>query len=448
MKKSKLLFLCMAFAETTPYFNNKATVHYTPTMPATEFFQNKNANAAGSRYAAEYGHGHYSALNEVTRKIIYDAAPKQFMDLKLLYLKSPEFEPSDEFKTAEMGYGRSPIVTGLIGADIAAGTTQVIPVVSHADVAKDMIIVYADNSRGTITNITNTGNGANITVTAQTGKTLPVIAAAAAGTYQFAFLSEVEADGVDYISNYSRAEIYERYNYIQLFSRAVRFGRVERIKLEQSGKYANYVMKQKENMEAQLRISLSNVFWNGVRGEVTLANGMKAKTTGGVIPIMEDAGAMNVQTSAANLIDAFEDLVLSTEFGAYGETRYAYMDSRLHLAISKRYKSRLTRYTPNDSIAKLMLNSLDLGSSNIVFVPMPRFKDPASFPSSFKDKIILLDQKNISSKYIIPENSWETDMRGQPGGEHKTYLDMGKEASLGIGYDNPLAGGILTVSGI
>ena len=247
--KKNLILLAVAFGDTA--------VNYSPTSPPTGRFQNANVNPIGSGYAAQYGHNVNSVLQKVVRQIIYDAAPKQYLDLKLMSLKAPQYAPSDEFFYNEMSFGRDPILADTIGGGgIAAGATQTIPILNRNNVSKDMIIVYPDNTKGTITTV----NAASIVVTAETGETLPALAAAAAGATVFAYLSPVEADGMSDISNYVRYDTIERSNYVQSVIKAMRFGRMELAKYQNTGVLSKCLEMQKKRMYRKLRISLSNIF--------------------------------------------------------------------------------------------------------------------------------------------------------------------------------------------
>jgi hypothetical protein len=66
-------------------------------------FSNTNLNSIGSQYAQDFGHDISLLVEKVTNKAIFDAAPQQFFDLKLLNMK--QFMPvnSDEFFYKEMG---------------------------------------------------------------------------------------------------------------------------------------------------------------------------------------------------------------------------------------------------------------------------------------------------------------------------------------------------------
>ena len=124
-------------------------VLYSPTVPETNQYQNRDLNAPGSKYAQAYGHQVTTAIQRAVRQIIYDAAPQQYFDLKILGMKSPQMRMSDEVFYHEMAFGRDPIIVGAT-AGIAGGVTQVIPVTNINAVSTNMLVVYEDNTRGTV----------------------------------------------------------------------------------------------------------------------------------------------------------------------------------------------------------------------------------------------------------------------------------------------------------
>lgn len=407
---------------------------------------NVNENALGSKYAQQYGHSVTSILARATRNIIFDASPKQYADLKILNLVAPKQVMSDEYFYHESGFGRDPIVANAIAAQIAAGTTQAIPIMNTQAVSTDMIVIYPDGvSRGTITAV-NATTGV-ITVTAPTGGILPAIPISAQGALVFTNLAPVEADAATGISQYFRMNTIERSNYIQLLAMAQRWGRIEMEKYKNNGTLANYIELNKNKLYEQFRMSMSNIFWNGEQAEVTLANGQKAKTAGGVFPIMQQVGSANTSVTTANSMNALEQLALDTEYGAYGETRFLFATPRVILAISKQYKSPLTRYFPNDDMAKLNLKSIMLGSTEIVFVPIKRFEEPSCFPSAFRSRAILLDMKNIQQTFFLPEEMGDTLSRVN-NGTLNAFTDSWIAATTGLEFYNPLGCGWLDITDI
>ena len=175
----------------------------------------------------------------------------------------------------------------------------------------------------------------------------------------------------------------------------------------------------------------------GQKGEVITANGTPAKTTGGVFTSMLEAGSPNALANSATLVDAFEDMVLSSEYGDYGQARMAFMTPRVHRALSLAYKEELTRYAPNDDIALLNLKEVNLGSSRIVLVPFKRFEDAASFPGAFSSRIVLLDMKNIKRTQLWGERSGDT--LKLEDGVPKRYGDIWVDCNMGVKFHNPLA---------
>ena len=120
------------------------------------------------------------------------------------------------------------------------------------------------------------------------------------------------------------------------------------------------------------------------------------------------------------------------------------MTPRVHLALSKAYKDEKTRYQPNDEVAKLGLNEVDIGSSRIVMVPYQRFADRASFPAAFENRIMVADMKNINLCQLWAERSGETLSRTD--GIPKRYKEMWVDANMGVKFNNPLGCGWIDVT--
>lgn len=401
-------------------------------------FNNTNLNSIGSQYANDYGKDVSLLVQKVTNRVIFDSAPKQFFDLKLLNMKSFDTEISDEFFYKEMGYQREPMIATGTAPAVVYPATQTFSISSVENIATDVIIAYPNNSKGTVTAV-NTSAG-TVTISPYANDTLPAVAI----NDTFANLSSVEADGADGWAQYFRASTIERHNFIQLFNKVIKYGEVELHKLKKAGTTSNFLKMERQAMYRQFQIDISNAFWNGQKGNVRLASGEDAKTTGGVFPAMVAAGSPNATTSLATLVPAFEDVVLNTEFGEYGEVRFAFATPRVCLALSKAYKDEKTRYKPNDMIAKLMLDEVNIGSSRIVLVPFKRFEDAASFPASFRNRIVIADMKNINLCQLWGERSGDTLDRTD--GIPKRYKEMWVDANMGVKFNNPLGCGWLDVN--
>jgi hypothetical protein len=402
-------------------------------------FSNTNLNSIGSQYANDFGHDISLLVEKMTNRVIFDSAPQQFFDLKLLNMKQFQQVNSDEFFYKEMGYQREPLTATGGAAAAIYPATQTFTISSLQNISTDTIIVYPNNQKGTVVNTNSSTN--EITVSPYSNDTLPAVAA----NDVLGNIAPVEADGADGWAQYFRATTIERHNFIQLFSKTMRYGEVELHKLKQAATTNNFLEMERSAMMRQFRIDISNAFWNGQKGEVTLASGQVAKSTGGIFPAMVAAGAPNAAATATTLTDAFEDIVLSSEYGDYGSVRFAFLTPRLHLALSKAYKDEKTRYSPtDDDVTKLQLNEINIGSSRVVLVPYQRFADSASFPAAFENRIILADMQNINLCQLWAERSGETLSRTD--GIPKRYKEMWVDANMGVKFNNPLACGWIDVT--
>jgi hypothetical protein len=401
-------------------------------------FTNQNYNSVGSEYAALYGHDISLLVQKLTNRAIFDAAPQQFMDLKLLNMVAAEQVNSDEFFYQEMGYQREPIVATASSAAVSWPTTQTISVTSTDNISTNTIISYPNGQKGSVISVDT--SLLTVTVSPYNGDTLPAVSA----DDILANVSSVDHDGSDGFAQYFRASTIERVNYVQLFNKAIRYSEVELHKLKTMGTTSNFLEMERNAMFNQHRIDLSNAFWTGQKGEIITADGTPAKTTGGVFSAMVEAGAPNAVATTATLVDAFEDIVLSSEYGDYGQARMAFMTPRMHRALSLAYKEELTRYAPNDDIALLNLKEINLGSSRIVLVPFKRFEDKASFPGSFENRIVLLDMKNIKRTQLWGERSGDT--LKLEDGVPKRYGDVWVDCNMGVKFHNPLACAYLDVN--
>ena len=409
---------------------------YTPQVPPVTSFRNADLNSLASTYASTHGHNTSALIQRIVKELIYDAAPQQFFDLKLLGMKPMEQIQSDEWYYHEMGFGREAIIATAVSGAAAAQTVTV----SNTDfIAVDTIVVYPDNTKGIVTAV-NTAASTIDVATYSGGANLTAVAIGDS----FAVLSPVEADGMDSISQYFRIDTVEKHNFVQMLVKAIRFGKMELYKYQNAGTTSNYLSMQKQRMLQQFRIDMSNVLWNGTQGEVTLANGMKAKTTGGLFPIMVAAGSPSSSTTIASLPQAVEQLALDTEFKALGHVRFLYATPRMLHNLSQEYKRTLTRYAPDDEVAKLDLKAIDMGSSKIVFVPMKRFEEPSCFPSVWANRLILLDQESVSCVRVFPDEMGETLNRED--GSLNNFTDYWISTTMGVQFNNPLGSGYIDVT--
>jgi hypothetical protein len=393
-------------------------------------FSNQNLNSVGSEYASTYGKNLSTLVQKMTNKAIFDANPQQFLDLKFLNMQPVENMNSDEYFFQEMGYQREPLLATGTASAVSYPSTQTISMSSVEFAATNHILVYPNNKKGTITNVDTTTN--SITVTPYVGDSLPAVATSDV----FGTISTVDHDGSEGFASYFRSSTIERSNYIQLFNRAIRYGEVELWKMKNAGTTSNFLEMEKNAMFQQHRIDISNAFWNGQKGEVITRNGVPAKTTGGVFSSMVEAGSANAIVTASTLVDGFEDMVMSSEYDQYGAVRFAYMTPQNHRLLSRKYKEELTQYAPSDDMALLNLKEINVGSSRIVLVPFKRFEDAASFPASFRNRIVILDHKNIKRTQLWGERSGDT--LSLKDGVAKRYGEVYVDSNMGVKFHNPL----------
>jgi len=416
-----------------------ANTTYTPGLGNLPF-GDQNANPEGSHYAqlSQFTAQETYLLEKARFKAIYDNAPQQFNALKLLFaggMDNIETVNSTEFEFYEHSFGRSAIqalgTAAAIAPVVGASQTQTfnLTAASLTRISRDKIILYPDGSKGTIVNIA----GNTVTVNSHTGFGLSQVFAGDV----FAVQSTVVADGMDYFSDYSRLDTIQRHNYVQFFLRGERWTDVEIQKFKNLGT-TNYMKIQKGQKMKQLRTDMFNCYWNGQRGEVQISGGYVAKTMGGIVPTMIGAGAANVPTTTPALKSTFEILAFSTNHKAEGATRMVYGTDEMLYEFAKAFKHPTLQYTPNDSIAKLNLKKLTLGSSDYVLVPCELFKERSCFEASWGRKIIVLDQESIEPvimKGIPAVRMGQTDNLDK--GSREDFTDWWVKSQLSMKFNNP-----------
>lgn len=395
-----------------------SNVTYTPGVGNAPF-GNLNTNPEASQYGLESGFNPDEAnlIAKAIRKIIFDAAPAKYNSMKLLYAKPFKEYGLDEFEYLEKTFGRTAIEAATIAAPQAAapGVFQThsfdLTAATISKISKDLVIVYPTGEHGVIVDIV----GNTVTVNSQTNAGLPAVAIGDV----FAVEATIRADAMDSFSNYSRMETITRYNYVQFFLRAQRWGRVELQKYKNQGT-TNYLQLDMDEKVTQLRIDMFNSYWNGQRGEYQISGGFVAKSMGGIYPTMIAAGSAQANPTVAGLKATFEALAFQTDFKAEGGTRFVYATSEMLNEFSNIYKQPGLRYEPNDYIADLNLKRIELGGQNFVLVPCELFRERSCFPADWQRRIFVLDQETISP----------VKMKGIPQFEMGgTTLDMGKNGS-------------------
>jgi hypothetical protein len=418
-----------------------SNTNYTPGLGNLPF-GNTNTNPQSSQYAGISGYSPAESIliAKAIKRAIFDAAPAQYNALKLLYAKPFEDVNNDEFEYLESTFGRSALVSNAIVAAVAAvpGTpaaqTLTLTAASMTKLTPDLIIIYPDNTKAVIRSVTG---ATTIAVESQTSGSLPGVAVGDI----FAVQSTIMADAMDYFSNYERMETVTRYNFVQFFLRAARWGRIELQKFENSGT-TDFLVRDKEQKLKQLRVDLFNSFFNGNRGEFQISNGYIAKSMGGIYPTMVAAGSMSANPTVAGLKAAFEALAFATNYKQEGATRFIYGCEEILYELSKVWKEPGVRYTPSDEIANLNLNEYKIGTMRFVPVNCELFRESSCFPADWKRKLLIIDQETITPMKMkgIPalEMGSTLDRQGDSG-SRENFKDWWVGGQLSLRMDNPLS---------
>lgn len=421
-----------------------SNINYTPGLGNLPF-GNQNTNPQGSFYAqeSEYSPVELNLIQKAIKEVIFDAAPAQFDALKIFFSQQYTEHNLDEFEYLEQTFGRSPIEAAATAAVQAAspGTHQTqtitLTAASLTRVTPDLIIVYPDGTHGVIASI----SGSDIVVNSLTNLGLPAVAIGDV----FAIQSTIEADGMDYFSNYERLETVTRYNYVQFFRRVKRWARIEMQKYLNAGT-TNYMDRDKAEKLKQLRIDMFNSYWNGVRGEFTISNGYVAKAMGGIYPTMISAGAATANPTVAGLQATFESLAFSTNFKAEGATRFIYGTDQILNEFSKIYKQPGLRYQPDNELANLRLKMIELGTMKFVLVPCELWREESCFQADWVRRIIVLDQETVrpvKMKGLPALEMGETDNLSK--GTRENFTDWWCGGQLSIEFNNPVASFVIDV---
>lgn len=416
-----------------------AITNYTPGVGGAPF-GDKQANAQGSNYPLESGFSPTETLllERDVKRAIFDAAPAQYMSLKVLFSKPFIEKNLMEFTYLEKTFDRAPAEANAISAAVAAVPntvqTQAITMTaaSISNLSLDMILIYPDNtSRGTIVDIT----GNVVTVNSHTGFGLSAVAVGDI----FAIQSTINSDGRDHFNVYGRMQVIERYNYIQSFIRARRWGRIELQEWENAGK-TDYLAFDKKAQVEQLRVDMFNSFWNGLRGEVQLEDLSLAKAMGGIFPLMQLAGSASATTTVAAFEDTFKALAFNTNYKADGATRFVYGTHETLDIFASVFKMPQVRYAPNDMVAKLDLSSIVVGGMTYVLVPCELWREDSCFPDDWKRRLICLDQETVSPVKLKGLPAFQTGQtNNMDKGTREDFIDWWVRGMLSIEFLNPLA---------
>lgn len=351
----------------------------------------QNANAPLSNYAQAFGLDQNKILLNDIKKEIIDQTPNDYIDIKMLMLKDNyQSSNSDEHIWFESPNQNNPLRSTVLTANIAAGSTQTIPVSDTTVVGTDTMVFYDSNGAQAAV-IAIDPVASTVTLRAMTNLSLPALSSG--NSYVFANASRNVADSSLGTSSGSRISgLMEQYNYVELFMDDTKFGMVEKQKYLQN-ETINYVDFNRKKMIEKVMLSQSNKFWNGTRGQIVLSNNLPAKTMEGIYPWLIRNSAYQATTTPANLWTTIQDAGFSTRHGSGNYPRMIFGTPKWIQQIAANLKTDLIRYTAeSDTNVSLNLETVSVGTAKYVLMPYQRFEAASgSFPSFFENTLFLLD---------------------------------------------------------
>lgn len=408
-------------------------------------------NAIADEYAVAYSRDQTSLIQRAIAFKIFDAVPKSYKIMRLLFDKPVQYEPSDVFTYMEKTFGRT-VLQHVTSTVVASSALQTIELTSggSANITVNKIIVYPTNRKGVVKSV-NTGTDV-ITVAPLNGQAnLPALS----GDEYFAIQTSVIADGQNFLTHYDRMKKIERYNYVQLMQRDKRWTRKEITKFANLQTTEYFALDKKEQLDLLLQDMFASL-WNGERAEadITTPEGSgtyKAKTMGGIYPLMVAAGSSNsTGVTSSQLKDTFETLAFATNYKAAGATRFIFAVDELLYALSKEYKETGMRYQPNDKIADLNLIQYKIGDMNFVPVTSELFRETSLFPATWGSRMFMLDLDTIQPvcmKGYQPIEMGQTSPKGV-NGSIKDYTEWWIQGMLSLKFNNPLSSFYIDTTGI
>lgn len=409
---------------------------YTPPNPN---FNNNSANPLGSFWGNVTGR-EKAFLERTVFNAIIDSAPKQFYDLKLLIDSKSRTVGDDEFEWFENPFDRFGFLVSAAAATVNAPTTQIVSLSSVDNAVRNLIITYPNGKQGTIINVNTNLN--QIEVAPQLGDSLPALGAGDILTNT----APVEGDASTGINQYNRINLQRKYNYMSFFATGMRYGFIEMKKYQTRNMLEDFLRAERDRMYKNFRLSMRNQLWLGRLGGYTLSDGTEVKSMAGILNNMQTWGSPTISTPLSSFGDAVKDALLNTEGGDLGEEKFLFTTNRRVLQLSEQFKSNLTRYTPNDMVAKLNLNAIDIGSSRAVLVPMKAFEDTGSFPVAWQNYAFLLQKSAIKTvKFDGYTSAWDLKPRNDGGPTMNNFYEIGMSDSLSLEFHHPQYSALITV---
>ena len=416
------------------------------------------ANPTGSTYATTYSRPVSNLLRQAIENKIYDTTNQQYAAFYAFYYGQPMLtKPSDEFIYMERGFGRQAMTVYSWTSSSGTNLTGTIYLLANYAEANDIGVAIGDNIVAPVGNRPFTVTGVHwvagahnsyLNVAAYNG-TANTVAGDMALNDVLSFQSANGADGTNSVNHYDRMSVTERYNYIQKFQRAYRFGAMEMQKYINNAT-TDYIPQNKSNTMEQIRTDIFSCWLNGTRGEFNIpaatSGNYFAKAMGGVYPTMVAAGAPSTSVTSSGIVPAVKALAFATNTLAKGATRFILGTDESLDILSTAWKNPVL-YAPNDRIASLGLTQYELGTMKMVPIVTPMMGDSSIFPTAFNRMLICVNMNSMNPVQMagIPNiNMYQTPQVGEYGSLN-AYSDFVVEATCSLQYNAPATGFIVNI---
>lgn len=361
----------------------------------------QNTNAPGSPYAAAFGRGTTTHLMLPVDPIIFDAQPKQFLDLQFLMAFASKENPSDELIWQENVWSRTPIVTraSFAGTALSPGVsvTGTIPITAATleYVFEGQQLYY----RGTdgvyaqcvVASVTSTSGSEAIVVRSQRGRPLPPLASGAEITNGLT----LGGDGQSAFTQPTRLRTVQRTNLIEKIGPEQKlWNKMERIKWRNLSQ-TNFIEQDMRDMLTQLKVSLCQRIWIGNYGENTTLQGAIAKNTEGIVPAILNNGGALLNSTMSTVWDDITTGIFATNFGPVSNESVIFGTPEMLNAINMKQKAELVRYAPGDTTSSADFEVWRFGGQTVTLVPVQIWNDSASFPAEYKRRLVVLKKDSI-----------------------------------------------------
>lgn len=354
-------------------------------------FTEANLNPLGSNYGPAFNHKERFWMEREVSKVLMRTWPQMFVDMTLLFKKTPKFKMSDEFEYAENTYDRKGLTVSASTAATTYPNTVTVQVATVKDIAFTDMAVNVGGKLATVTGINANNN--TVVLTPQTNNSIPALSVGQI----LPFVSPIEADGAKTINMRYRMLPKREYNYIYLVSGMVEYTMLELQKQQNMSFITDFLNQEFENLVLHIRNSMSNMFWQGIRGEFTLSDGRVAKSCRGIDEWVTSGGNI-IQTPISSFGDALEQAILASQYGMQGQRKFLYCTPTKALELQKQYKNLTTgrfMLTDASTSVNLELDEYKFGAGTVVVIPFQRFQDTASFPIEYQNAAYLLDHNLI-----------------------------------------------------